>query len=296
MSSKPQQYVFLDGEFVSYEEARPHFLSQTFHYGNGVFEGMRSYETADGMRIFRSREHYRRLLETGEKLYLSIPYTKEELTRISYTLLEKNQLTEAYIRPIIYVGENMSLTATRTSHICISAWKWDKMLGDKQLNLMISSYRRLDPRSGINDAKICGYYVNNILSTSEAKANGYNDAVLLDVDGYLACGSGANLFIEKDEVLYTPPAGHIIMGITRGVIMKLAQEMGVKVVEKRMKPEELFQADGAFFTGTAVEVAAIGKVENQPLKMTWEDTIGYVLSRKYRRLVTRFDNFQHTLI
>lgn len=291
-----QSIAFLDGEFVKLIDARPHLLSQTLHYGNGVFEGIRSYETPEGTRIFRSRQHFQRLLDTAERLHISIPYTKEALTKISYELLERNKLTEAYIRPLVFVGENMSLTATRTSHICISTWKWGKLLGDKQLNLMLSSYRRPDPRSYLPNAKISGYYANNIMATSEAKAKGYDDCMMLDVDGYIASGAGANVFIEKDEIIYTPASGHIITGITRGVIMELARDMGVEVREQQISREMFFNADGAFFTGTATEVVAIGTVNDQSFKMKWEDTIGYVLSRKYRQLVTRSGNYQYTLI
>ncbi|RMG31740.1 MAG: branched-chain amino acid transaminase [Bacteroidetes bacterium] len=291
-----QSIVFLDGEYVKLKDAKPHFFSQTFHYGNGVFEGMRSYETADGTRVFRCREHYKRLLEVAGKLRIQLPYTKEQLSRITYEVLRRNGLSQAYIRPLAYVGENMTLRSTQQAHLCIAAYKWEKLPGDKQLSLMIASYRRPDPRSGIQNAKICGYYVNHILATTEAREKGYDDAIMLDVEGNVACGSGANIFIEKNEVIYTPAPGHIIKGITRSVIMELATAMGIKVVEKSITPQELYEADGAFLTGTAIEIVPVGKVDQKPFKMVWQDTIGHMLSRQYRQLVTRSDNYQHTLI
>lgn len=291
-----QSIAFLDGEFVRLSDAHPHLLSQTLHYGNGVFEGIRSYETPDGTRLFRARQHFQRLLDTAERIHINVPYAKEELTKISYELLYRNGLTEAYLRPFVFVGENMSLTATRTSHICISTWTWGKLLGDQQLNLMIATLRRPDPRTYIPDAKISGYYVNNIMATSEAKAKGYDDCLMLDVDDNVACGAGANIFIEKDEVLYTPASGHIVSGITRKVIMELAHNMGIEIREQQVGTDLLFSADGAFLTGTATEVAAVGTVNDKSFQMKWEDTIGYVLSRKYRQLVTRSGDHQYTLI
>lgn len=288
--------VFLDGKFLPAREVSLGLFSQTVHYGNGVFEGLRSYETNEGMRIFKSRDHFRRLKQSAEKMMLSLPYSPEELTLFAYELLDRNGLKEAYIRPLVFLENDLTLTSGQKSHIMMACWKWGKLLGDKLLHTMISSYRRPDPRSIHIDAKVCGHYVNNILATTEAKQKGFDDAILLDVDGYVSAGTAAAIFYEKDEVLYTPLHQTIFPSITRKVVIELAEKFGIIVLEKNSTLEEFMAADGAFFTGTAAEIEAIGTVNRKSFKMQWEDTIGFMLSRKYRQLVTRGKNFQQTMI
>lgn len=296
MYYKNDTVVFWDGRFVNVADVRPALFSQTLHYGNGVFEGLRAYETPEGLRIFRAEDHFKRLLISAEKMRLSIGYTIKELVAISYELLEKNRLTEAYIRPLIYAGEHMELTASPTVHLSISAWKWGRLLGDKQLNVGISSFQRPDMKSFYVHAKICGNYVNSVLATNEAKSKGYDDAIMLDHQGLVTGGTGANIFVEQDEVLFTPPASEVMAGITRMTVMELARDMGLKVKEKKFTPDFMIEADGAFFTGTAAAVAPIGTIEGTPMKMEWPDTLGYILSRKYQKLVTQNDTYNWTLI
>ena len=285
--------VFFNGEWVKAKDLMVSPYVQVMHYGSGVFEGIRSYETPDGTRIFKAEEHYKRLLYSAEKMYLKVNFTAEEFTQLTYQLLEKNNLKNAYIRPLIFAGANMSLTPTNEVHVMLCAWEWGKYLGNKLLDVMISSYQRPNPKSCHVDAKVTGHYVNSILATTEAKNKGFDEALLLDANNYIAEGPGANFFFEKDEVLYTSPLGNILPGITRATMFELCHELGFKLVEKYFTPEEVKGADSAFFTGTAAEVAGIATLDKVPFKLKWEDSMGSVLQAKYARRVAfnEYGNF-----
>lgn len=285
--------VFFNGEWVKANDLMVSPYVQVMHYGSGVFEGIRSYATPDGTRIFKSKEHYERLLFSAEKMYLKVNYTSEEFTQLTYQLLEKNNLSNAYIRPLIFAGANMSLTPTDEVHVMLCAWEWGKYLGNKQLDVMTSSYQRPNPKSCHVEAKVTGHYVNSILATTEAKNKGFDEALLLDANGHVAEGPGANFFFEKDEVLYTSPLGNILPGITRATMFELCDELGFRLVEKYFTPEEVKGADSAFFTGTAAEVAGIASLDKVPFKLKWEDSLGYILQTKYTRRVAfnEYGNF-----
>lgn len=285
--------VFFDGEWLKATELKINPYVQTLHYGSGVFEGIRSYATPDGTRIFKSEEHFQRLLYSANKMHLKVNYSAEYFTNLSYQLLEKNNLSNAYLRPLIFAGENMSLTATDKTHVMLCAWQWDKYLGTKLLDIVTSSYQRPNPKSCHVDAKVTGHYVNSILATTEAKHKGFDEALLLDFNGFVAEGPGANFFYEKDNVLYTPPLGNILPGITRATMFELCDELEFKLVEKSFTPEEVRGADSAFFTGTAAEVAGIASLDKVPFKLKWEDSLGSVLQSKYTRRVAfnEYSNF-----
>ncbi|NQY06631.1 MAG: branched-chain amino acid transaminase [Flavobacteriaceae bacterium] len=286
--------VFLDGEWLKASEATTNLYSQTLHYGNGVFEGIRSYKTEDGVRIFKAREHYERLKYSAEVMHIDLSYSVEELETLTYELLERNNLEDAYIRPLVYLGENMSLEPVQNTHVLLCAWEWGRYLGDKQLRVMTSSYQRPNPMATHIQAKVVGHYTNSILATTEAKQKGFDEALLLDSNGYVAEGPGANFFFEKDGVLHTCPLGNILSGITRQTIIELAEELGFPVVEKFFTPEEVYEADGAFFTGTAAEVASIQTLDNKKFNLEWEDTIGYDLAKAYQNEVSKrqYKNFE----
>lgn len=289
--------VFSDGEFVTADQVKIDPLSQTLHYGNGVFEGLRAYQTDHGPRIFKARAHYERFLQAAHAMRLPIDYRVEELISLSYELLERNQLGDAYLRPLLYAPANMSLTpTTHQAHLMIGAFQWGKLLGDNLVHLTISQRRKPDPMAFPIESKICGLYVNNILATTEARAQGFNDALMMDQQGYVVQSAGANLFIEKDEVLYTPPRGNILPGITRETVMEMAREMGIKVVEQRITPEFLYAADAAFLAGTAVEITGIATIDRKPVAHHWDDTLGHLLARKYRQIATHGETFKWTLI
>ena len=286
--------LFLDGKWLKSNEATTDLYAQTLHYGNGVFEGIRAYKTEDGIRIFKAKEHYERLKYSAKMMHIDLQYSVDELTALTYELLERNNLENAYIRPLVYLGANMSLQPTDEVHMLLCAWEWGRFLGDKQLNLMTSCYQRPNPKSTHIQAKVVGHYTNSILATTEAKQKGFDEALLLDMNGKVAEGPGANFFYEKDEVLYTCPLGNILSGITRQTVFELAKELGIEVVEKFFTPEDVYKADAAFFTGTAAEVAGIASLDGHEFRLKWEDSLGYDLARAYQYKVTQreYKNFE----
>jgi len=277
--------VFLDGEYINASSVKTGLYSQTLNYGNGVFEGIRSYNTTDGVRIFKAKEHFDRLHASAEKMHIKLDLTSEELEHAAYKVLEKNNLADAYIRPIIYLGENMSLTPTDVVHVAIVAWKWGNFLGDDLLNVMLSSYQRPNPKSCHIEAKVTGHYTNSILATTEAKSKGYHEALLTDMNGFIAEGSGANFFFEKDGKFVTAPLGNIFAGITRETVFELAKELNFKVEERFFKPEEIYSADAAFFCGTATEISGIRKFNEYEFPLPWEDSNSQLIQRAYQRRV-----------
>jgi branched-chain amino acid aminotransferase len=288
--------VYLNGKWLKATDAKTDLYAQTLHYGNGVFEGIRSYDTEDGVQVFKAKEHFERLLYSAEKMHINLNYTVDELTKITYDLLEKNNLKDAYIRPLVYLGANMSLQPTEEVNVFFCAWEWGKYLGDSLLNVMTSSYQRPNPKSCHVDAKVVGHYTNSILATTEAKQKGFDEALLLDANDNVAEGPGANFFYEKDGKLVTCPLGNILPGITRATILELAKDLKFEVEEKYFTIDDVKNADGAFFTGTAAEVAGIAALDNVPFKMDWEDTMGYALARMYRNKVSSREYKQFELV
>lgn len=279
--------VYWNGSFVKAADAKIDLYAQTLHYGIGAFEGIRSYETPEGTKIFKSDEHYNRLRYSSEVMGLEFPWTNEELKKASYQLLEKNGLTNAYLRPLIYTNSNMGLTPATESFLVIQAWEWGRLYGTELSKVMTSSYQRPNPKSIFVDAKVTGHYANSILAQQEAKMKGFDEALLLDADLNVAEGSGANFFFEKDDKLYTIPKGNILPGITRNTVLELAKELEIEVIEKHFTPEEVKEADSAFFTGTAAEVAGIKSLDEYEFPLDWDDSLGRLLAKRYRRLVTR---------
>lgn len=287
--------VFLNGNFVKAEDAKVGLYNQTMHYGNGVFEGIRSYETPDGTRIFKAKEHFDRLHYSAEKMHIKLKYSSEELEQITYQLLEMNDLKDAYIRPLVYLGDNMSLTPTDEVHVVIMVWEWGKYLGDKMLKVMLSSFQRPNPKSCFVQAKVVGHYTNSILATTEAKQNGFDEALLTDMNGFVAEGPGANFFFEKDGKLVTAPLGNILSGITRATVFEIAKELQIEVEERFFKPEEIETADASFFCGTAAEVIGIEQFNDYKFPMNWEDTNSSLIQRKYKRRVA-FNEYQNVYL
>ncbi|MEN9446616.1 MAG: Branched-chain-amino-acid transaminase [Bacteroidota bacterium] len=277
--------IFLDGEYVKAAEAGVNLYNQTMHYGNGVFEGIRSYETEQGTKIFKAKEHYDRLHYSAEKMHIKLNYTVEELEQISYEVLKRNNLTDAYLRPLVYLGPNMSLQPVEEVHVVIMAWEWGKYLGDKMLRLGLSSFQRPNPKSCHVEAKVVGHYTNSILATTEAKQNGYDEALLTDMNGYIAEGPGANFFMEKDGKLFTAPLGNILAGITRATVIELAQKLNIPIEEKFFTPEDIKTADAAFFCGTAAEVIGIESLDDYAFPLNWKDSKGAIIQRNYMNLV-----------
>ncbi|MEL6844127.1 MAG: aminotransferase class IV, partial [Bacteroidota bacterium] len=247
-------------------------------------------------KIFMATEHYQRFAKTARQMKLNLSYTAAELTQISEQVLALNKLEDAYVRPLLFSVPNMSLNMISDSHLMIMAFKWGLLLGNSLVNLTISSHRRPSPSLPLHDAKVGGHYVSAMMASTEARANNFHDAIMLDEAGNVASATGANLFIERDEVLYTPKIGNIVPGITRAVVIEMAREMDVKVVETDLKPEDLEGIDGMFLAGTATEITGVATLERKSFKMQWEDTLGFVISRKYRQLATHDDTVGGTLI
>lgn len=283
--------VFKNGRFIKASEALSSDYNQTLHYGNGAFEGIRSYGNKEDCNIYKAREHFERLKNSAEKIHLKLSYTVAELVSIAYQLLEVNDLKEAYLRPLVYSGMSMDLKPSDEVNVFMAAWRWGKYLGNDPLNVMVSSYQRPNPRSTKIEAKLVGNYTNSILATAEARNLGFDEALLLDMNNNVAEGPGANFFFEKDNILYTPPEGHILPGITRRSVLDLASELGINVVEKNFKIDEVYNADSAFFTGTAVELAPINSVNGKKMKGKWEESLGHQIYLMYRQKV-RFNEYQ----
>lgn len=281
-----KNYIYTKGEFVESNSAGIDIFSQSVHYGFGVFEGLRSYVTDNGIKIFKAKEHFERLIKSCKKI--GIPFKKDvyELIRISYRLLELNKLDNAYIRPLVTTGRGMDLKVNQVSDITIVAWEWDFYNGNKLLNTCISSHRRSSPKTSPIDAKITGNYINSIMATTEAVNAGFDDAIQLDERGFVAETPGANLFCEKDGKIYTPAASeYILAGITRDTLIKIARSFDIEVIEKNITPEEFKDADSAFLCSTAAEVVGIGSVDHIPFRLNFEDSVGATLQRAYKKLV-----------
>lgn len=283
----------MNGQWLKASEANTSLYGQTLHYGNGVFEGIRAYETPDGTRIFKAEEHYKRLKYSAEKMHIHFEYSVQELVNLTYELLKRNNLQNAYIRPLVYLGPNMSLQPTEEVNLFICAWEWGSYLGNDLVRVKTSSFQRPNPKSCHVEAKTVGHYTNSILATTEAKKNGYDEALLLDTNGHVAEGAGANFFFEKDGKLYTPPLGNILAGITRQTIFELAKTLGITIEESYFKPQDVYGADSAFFTGTATEVAGLASLDDVSFSKNWEDTLGAELASMYRNRVSRreYQNF-----
>lgn len=279
---KEDSIVFYNGDFVEATNLKVDAYSQALHYGNGVFEGIRAYNTKFGTKIFKSYDHYKRLKFGAEVMDIPFGYTEEELTEITYELLEKNDLKDAYIRPLIVTGASMGLASSQESTLIIQCWEWGKLMGDNLLRIKTSSFQRPNPKSCFVEAKVTGHYVNSLLARNESKKKGYDEALLLDINGNVAECSGANVFMEKEGRLYTPPKGHIMAGITRATVIDLCKEEGIPVEEKHFTVDELKQADACFFTGTAAEVVGLKSLDEYKFPLDWKESHGYRLMKLYK--------------
>ena len=285
----------LDGELKRASDARASYFSQTMHYGISAFEGIRAYQTAEGPHLYQAEAHFSRLKYSSEVLGLRLPYTIDEMVRMSYQVLHENQFLDAYIRPLVFGGTEMTLSPAAESHLLIAAWRWNPYYGDKLTRLRTSTYRRPDPRTLHLDAKISGHYVNAVMATAEAKRFGFDDSLQIDCEGYIAQASAANLFFEKDGKLFTPARGHILPGITRQTVIEMSKELGIQLEEGCFTLDDLRSADACFLTGTAAEVAGVEAIDDQYFPMRWDESIGYMLACRYRQLVAH-PNLEKTII
>jgi len=263
--------IWLDGEMVPWREAKTHVLTHTLHYGMGVFEGVRAYNAEQGTAIFRLEEHTNRLFNSAHILGMKMPYDRETLNEAQRAAVRENGLKSAYMRPMAFYGsEGMGLRADNLQvHVMVAAWEWGAYLGEDNMRngirIRVSSFTRHHVNITMCRAKANGNYMNSMLALKEALDGGYDEALLLDSEGYVMEGSGENIFIIRDGVLYTPDLTSALDGITRRTIIQLADECDLKVVEKRITRDEVYIADEAFFTGTAAEVTPIREVDGRAI-------------------------------
>lgn len=262
------KYIWMDGKLVSWDDAKVHVLTHSLHYATAPFEGIRCYETHDGKAaIFRLNEHVRRLYDSCKILLMEIPFSFQSIADACKELLAANGMKEAYLRPIVFIGEGAMGVHPRNNpiRVCIAAWKWGAYLGDeaaqKGARLKVSSYARYGVNTVMTKAKVSGNYVTSVLAKREAVALGFDEALMLDTEGYIAEGSGENVFMVRNGRIKTTPLTSILPGITRETVIQVARDFGYEVVEQRFSRDELYVADEAFFTGTAVEVTAIREVD-----------------------------------
>lgn len=282
---KDQKIIYKDGALISAENFGVAVDSQTLHYGFGAFEGIRSYQTANGTKLFKAKQHFERLKNSCQQIHLAFPWDVTELIADTYKLLAANQLQHAYIRPIVIAEQNMTMVNSESSHIIMMAWEWDAYYGDDLLKTTISSFESNNPKSTPVEAKITGNYLNAVLAVSDAKRKGFDEAILTDIYGYLTEATSANLFIEKDGKLFTPKKGNIVAGITRATVMQIAKQLDIEVIEKDLRPSELKNADAAFLCGTAVEIIGIGSVDDKQFSTPFAETLGASIQRVYKNLV-----------
>ena len=278
--------LFLNGAFVKAVDAKMDLYSQSLHYGYSVFEGIRSYKTDNGTtKIFKATEHFDRFKISAQAINLPYTYNTQDLIAQTYKLLELNNLGDAYIRPVVYAPANMSFTQNTESFIFIQAWEMGPFLGDKRIRVMTSSFQRPNPKGFKIHAKAAGHYVNSIMASQEAKAAGYDEALLLDMHDHVAEAPGANVFFEKDGTLYTPGLGNILPGITRATVLELSASHGIPVLETSFGIDAIKGADAAFFCGTAAEVIGLESIDDVLFTKNWDDTASKKIQSAYQKLV-----------
>jgi branched-chain amino acid aminotransferase len=284
--------IWYDGELVPWRDATTHVLTHTLHYGMGVFEGVRAYNTPQGTAIFRLEAHTDRLFDSAHIMNMKMPFTKEELNEATRAAVRENNLESAYIRPMVFYGsEAMGLRATGLKvRVIVAAWHWGAYMGDEALKTGIkvrtSSFTRHHVNISMTRAKANGNYINSMLALQEAVSGGADEAMLLDTEGYVAEGSGENIFLVRHGVVYTPEVTSCLNGITRNTILTLAAELGIQVIEKRITRDEVYIADEAFFTGTAAEVTPIREVDGRQIGIGSRGPVTEKLQKAYFDLVT----------
>ena len=285
-------FIWFDGEMVPWRDAKVHVLTHTLHYGMGVFEGVRAYETPDqGAAIFRLQDHTDRLFRSAKIMGMNMPFSKDQLNEAQKQVVRDNDLHQAYLRPMAFLGsEGMGLRADGLqTHLIVAAWEWPSYMSpdalEQGIKIRTSSFTRHHVNISMTKAKANGNYINSMLALREALDSGCEEALLLDPEGYVAEGSGENVFLVRDGVLYTPELTSCLDGITRKTVMQLAEQSGYKVVEKRITRDEVYVADEAFFTGTAAEVLPIRELDSRIIGDGKRGPITELLQTQYFDLV-----------
>ncbi|MCL1860205.1 MAG: branched-chain amino acid transaminase [Proteobacteria bacterium] len=295
-------FIWKDGKLIPWREATTHVLTHSLHYGLAVFEGLRVYDSTDGPAIFRLIEHTTRLINSCRIYQMDIPYSQETLMEAQREVVRTNNFRECYIRPIAYYGsEKMGVsTVGARVHVAIAAWPWGAYLGDEALEhgirVKVSSFARHHVNVTMPRAKVAGAYTNSILANLEATRDGYDEALLLDTQGFVAEGSGENLFIVKDGVLIEPEIASALTGITRDTVIQIANDMGLDVLSRRLTRDDIYLADEAFFTGTAAEITPIRELDNRPIGGGYRGPVTAKLQAKFFDAVNgRAPEYKHWL-
>lgn len=263
---KTTKYIWKNQQLIPWSEAQTHVLTHGLHYGSAVFEGIRAYSTDQGLAVFKLKEHIERFFYSAKQLNMKIPYSVENICDAIITTLQQNGNEEAYIRPLAYYGYGNMKVVPSTDlpiDVIIATWPWGDYLPVKAVDVAISPYIRIHPKSTITDAKICGHYVNSILAGLMIQNTRYHEVLLLDSEGFVAEGSAENIFIVKNGKIMTPPAGTILVGITRDTVFEIAKQLNIGIEERNFLPEEVISADEAFFSGTAVEITPIRSLSDK---------------------------------
>lgn len=286
------QKIWMDGKLVAWEDAKVHVLTHTLHYGVGVFEGIRYYKTGDNKSaVFRLRDHIRRLFDSAHLVLMEIPYSQETLFEATLETIRANDRKDGYIRPLAYYGsEMMGLGSVNPVHVAIAVYGWGAYLGEeglkKGIRAKVSSFPRMSVSSFTVKAKVCGQYVNSVLAKREVALAGYDEAIMLDQQGFVCEASGENIFMVKDQVVITPPMSSAILGgITRRSVLKMAYEKGYKILEARFTRDALYMADEVFFTGTAAEITPVREVDNRRIGAGMPGPITRSLQETFFRVV-----------
>ncbi|MDO5686798.1 MAG: branched-chain amino acid transaminase [Neisseria sp.] len=264
-------FIWMNGKLVEWRSAQTHVLTHTLHYGMGVFEGVRAYETANGPAVFRLQDHTRRLFNSAKILGMKLPATPEEVNQAHFDVVKANQLQSCYFRPMAFYGSGKLGVAPQQDDVqlIVAAWPWGAYLGEegmkKGIRVRVSSFTRHHVNIVMCKAKANGNYLNSIMANTEATRDGYDEAILLDAQGYVAEGSGENIFMVRNGKLYTPDLTVALEGITRDTVITIAKEMGLEIIEKRITRDELYIADEVFFTGTAAEVTPIREIDGRQI-------------------------------
>jgi branched-chain amino acid aminotransferase len=295
-------FIWFDGKLVPWREAQIHVLTHSLHYGLSVFEGERAYKTDKGPAIFRLKEHTDRLFNSAHIYRMHMPYTREQIMEACCEVVRANNLDSCYIRPIAFYGsEKMGVSPKgAATHVAIAAWPWGAYLGEeglqKGIRVKTSSYARHHVNVTMARAKFAATYANSILANTEAIQDGYDEALLLDVDGFVAEGAGENVFVIKDGCIYEPEIASALVGITRSTIISLAREMGLEVVSKRLTRDDIYIADECFFTGTAAEVTPVRELDNRTIGSGSRGPITEELQKRYFDVVYgRNEKYEHWL-
>ena len=286
-----KKLIWKNGSFERWNDTNVHVLSHTLHYGTGVFEGVRAYETPTGPAIFRLREHTNRLFNAADKINIKIPFSEDEINNVQCEVLNKNNLNEGYIRPIVYLGnEGLGLRAKDLSvNIAVAAWEWpsymDPQAKEIGISVIKSSHKQYEnPLHSGN--KIIGTYFSNTMALHEAIDNGADEAIMMDKNGFISEGSGENIFLVKNNIVFTPTTDHCLNGITRQSVIQIAKDQGIKVYEKNIKFEDLVDADEAFFTGTAVEITPVTKLNGNHIKDGKRGEITKKLQETFQEIIS----------